>query len=134
MEGFEPTSSSVGYAPNHDSMVTVALSDKQSSSEHTQPDWRTLEIPPTPVEMTHLEKESEDSFGPMPLRDAARATPIPETTGADKAGRTGEMYDNEVNWEKLDKTEEQEPRGEGSDEVSVTSFRGILEWVLTFLT
>ncbi|KAI3112332.1 hypothetical protein CBS147333_3762 [Penicillium roqueforti] len=116
MEGFEPTSSSVGYAPNHDSMVTVALSDNQSSSEHTQPDWRTLEIPPTPVEMTHLEKESEDSFGPMPLRDAARTTPTPETTSADKAGKTREMFDNEVNWEKLDKTEEQEPRGEGSDE------------------
>jgi hypothetical protein len=114
-------------------MVTVALSDNQSSSEHTQPDWRTLDIPPTPVEMSHLEKESEESFGQVPLQDAARTTPTPETPDADRERPTGEMFDNELDWENLDKTEEQEPRGEGSDEVSVTSCR-ILERVLTFLT
>lgn len=118
MEVSEPASPSVRHAPNHDSMVTVALSDNQSSSEHTQPDWRTLDIPPTPVEMSHLEKESEESFGPVPLQDAARTTPTPETPGADRERQTGEMFDNEVDWENLDKTEEQEPRGEGSDEVS----------------
>lgn len=127
MEGSEPEYPSASHAPNHDSMVTVALSDNQSSSEHTQPDWRTLNIPPTPVEMTHLEKESEESFGPVPLQDAARTTPTPETPGADRGRQTGEMFDNEVDWENLDKTEEQEPRGEGSDEVSVTSFQRILE-------
>ncbi|CAI7598811.1 unnamed protein product [Penicillium viridicatum] len=116
MEGSEPEYPSVSHAPNHDSMVTVALSDNQSNSEHTQPDWRTLNIPPTPVEMTHLEKESEESFGPVPLQDAARTTPTPETPGADSGRQTGEMFDNEVDWENLDKTEEQEPRGEGSDE------------------
>ncbi|KAJ5503819.1 hypothetical protein N7463_006693 [Penicillium fimorum] len=112
MEGFEPASPSA-HALNHDSMVTVALS---SSSEHTQPDWRTLDIPPTPVEMSHLEKESEDSFGPVPLQDAARTTPTPETPGVDRERQTGEMFDNEADWENLDKTEEREPRGEGSDE------------------
>ncbi|CAG8900838.1 unnamed protein product [Penicillium egyptiacum] len=116
MEFSEPVSPSVRHAPNHDSMVTVALSDNQSSSEHTQPDWRTLDIPPTPVEMSHLEKESEESFGPVPLQDAARTTPTPETPGADGEMQTGETFDNEVDWENLDKTEEQEPRGEGSDE------------------
>jgi hypothetical protein len=119
MEGSEPTSPSA-HAPNHDSMVTVALSDKQSSSEHTQPEWRTLDIPPTPMEMSHLEKESEDSFGPMPLQDAAKITPILEDEGANGVRQTGEMFDNEADWENLDKTEEQEPRGEGSDEVSDT--------------
>ncbi|KAJ5448592.1 Protein of unknown function DUF3405 [Penicillium cf. griseofulvum] len=116
MEGLESASPSVSHAPNHDSMVTVALSDNQSSSEHTQPDWRTLDIPPTPVEMSHLEKESEESFGPVPLQDAARTTPTPETPGVGRERRTGEMFDNEVDWENLDKTEEREPRGEGSDE------------------
>ncbi|KAJ5477610.1 Protein of unknown function DUF3405 [Penicillium desertorum] len=116
MEVSEPANPSVRHAPNHDSMVTVALSDNQSSSEHTQPDWRTLDIPPTPVEMSHLEKESEESFGPVPLQDAARTTPTPETPGADRERQTGEMFDNELDWDNLDKTEEQEPRGEGSDE------------------
>ncbi|KGO74231.1 hypothetical protein PITC_084780 [Penicillium italicum] len=116
MEGSEPVCPSVSHALNHDSMVTVALSDNQSSSEHTQPEWRTLDIPPTPVEMSHLKKESEECFGPVPLQDAARITPTPEPPGPNRGRRTGEMFDNEGDWENLDKTEEQEPRGEGSDE------------------
>jgi hypothetical protein len=78
--------------------------------------------------MSHLEKESEESFGPVPLQDAARTTPTPETPGGGRERQAGEMYDNEVDWENLDKTEEQEPRGEGSDEVSVTSCHRILEF------
>jgi hypothetical protein len=108
-------------------MVTVALSDNQSSSEHSQPDWRTLDIPPTPVEMTHFEKESEETFGPVPLQDAARTIPTSEndmpTPGSNGERKEGEMFDNEVDWENLDKTEEQEPRGEGSDEVRDTGYR-----------
>ncbi|KAJ5544488.1 hypothetical protein N7461_006792 [Penicillium sp. DV-2018c] len=115
MEGSEPTSPTA-HAPNHDSMVTVALSDKLSNSEHTQPDWRTLDIPPTPIEMTHLEKESEDPFGAMLPQDAANITPTLENEGANGVRQTGEMFDNEADWENLDRTEEQEPRGEGSDE------------------
>lgn len=126
MEGFEPASSG-HHAPNHDSMVTVALSDNQSSSEHTQPDWRTLDIPPTPVEMSHLEKESEQAFGPVPLRDATRTTPTPENRGTIEERKLGEMFDNEGDWDNLDKTEEKEPRGEGSDEVSVSCGRSVLE-------
>ncbi|KAG0160848.1 hypothetical protein PDIDSM_8379 [Penicillium digitatum] len=113
MEYSEPASPSSSHAPNHDSMVTVALSDNQSSSEHIQPDWRTLDIPPTPVEISHLEKESEESLEPAPL---ARTTPHPQSLGADRGRQTGDMFDNETDWETLDKTEEQEPRGEGSDE------------------
>jgi hypothetical protein len=127
MGAAEPTSPSTPHAPNHDSMVTVALSDNQSSSEHSQPDWRTLDIPPTPVEMTHFEKESEETFGPVPLQDAARTIPTSEndmpTPGSNGERKEGEMFDNEVDWENLDKTEEQEPRGEGSDEVRDTGYR-----------
>jgi hypothetical protein len=105
-------------------MVTVSLSDIQSNSEHTQPDWRNLDIPPTPVESTHEAEGNHtktESFGPMALRDAARTTPTPvdepptPTSTEDRA--LDEEADNEVDWENLEKTEEQEPRGEGSDEV-----------------
>ncbi|KAJ5779847.1 hypothetical protein N7457_007567 [Penicillium paradoxum] len=116
MEHSEPTSPSARHAPDHDSMVTVALSDNQSSSEHTQPDWRTLDIPPTPIEMSHPEKESEEAFEPVPLRHAARTTPTPQNRDSNGGRQPGEMFDNEGDWENLDKTEEQEPRGEGSDE------------------
>lgn len=135
----EPMSPSVPHAPNHDSMVTVALSDKQSSSEHTQPEWCTLNVPPSPLEMTHLE-ESEGSTGPVPLQDAARTTPTPEddmpTPGANSERQEAEMSDNdnEVDWENLDKTEEQEPRGEGSDEVGGSSGFWNRNGALTFLS
>lgn len=110
-------------------MVTVSLSDIQSNSEHTQPDWRSLDIPPTPVESAH-EYESDpkrstvESLGPMPLQDAAKTTSVP-TDGpptpkiADQPNKPDEAEaDNDVDWENLEKTEEQEPRGEGSDDVS----------------
>ncbi|KAJ5679905.1 hypothetical protein N7462_008149 [Penicillium macrosclerotiorum] len=112
------------HAPNHDSMVTVSL----SNSEHSQPDWRTLDIPPTPIEASHdieATKMKTESFGPMPLQDAARSTPTPRdepptpTSLADGSGedtRGEEDTDTEADWENLDKTEEQEPRGESSDE------------------
>lgn len=119
MEKSEPTSPVAPHAPNHDSMVTVSLSDIQSSSEHTQPDWRNLDIPPTPVNASH----EGDSFGPMPLQDAARTSPVPvsepTTPTATRDNKDAEEEtDNEVDWENLEKTEEKEPRGEGSDEVS----------------
>ncbi len=110
-------------------MVTVSLSDIQSNSEHTQPDWRTLNIPPTPVQATHepeAMKSKTESFGPMALLDAARTTPTavdepPTPTSASPSSvdvvQSGEEVDSEVDWEKLDRTEEQEPRGEGSDNV-----------------
>ena len=115
MEGPEPVSPGP-HALNHDSMVTVSLSDIQSSSEHTQPDWRNLDIPPTPVVASHMEET--DSFGPG-IQDG-RTTPTPEddmpTPDANEEKQL-EEGDNDVNWENLDKTEEQEPRGEGSDDV-----------------
>lgn len=124
MDNSEPASPAVPHAPNHDSMVTVSLSDIQSNSEHTQPDWRTLDIPPTPVESSHESEANHNrtqSFGPQALRDAAKTTPVPldePPTPTTAEGKTAdEDSDNEVDWENLEKTEEQEPRGEGSDEV-----------------
>ncbi|KAJ5623594.1 hypothetical protein N7490_012199 [Penicillium lividum] len=110
-----------GHALNHDSMVTVSLSDIQSSSEHTQPDWRTLEIPPTPVATTHksdANRNVADSFGPM-LRDTAQSSQRPtdpSTPTSAEPRNVEEDMDHEVDWVNLDKTEEQEPRGEGSDD------------------
>ncbi|CAI7602320.1 unnamed protein product [Penicillium manginii] len=115
MENSEPPSPAP-HAPNHDSMVTVALSDNQSSSEHTQPEWRNLDIPSTPVNNTH----EGESFGPMALQDAARTTPVPisepSTPTATRDKDVEEEIDNEVDWTNLEKTEEKEPRGEGSDD------------------
>lgn len=100
-------------------MVTVALSDNQSSSEHTQPEWCNLDIPSTPVNTTH----QGESFGPMALQDAAKITPVPvsepstPTATRDQDHVHVEETDNEVDWANLEKTEEKEPRGEGSDDV-----------------
>lgn len=124
MSNSEPASPAVPRAPNHDSMVTVSLSDIQSNSEHTQPDWRSLDIPPTPLE-SKFESESNQnrpqSFGPQALQDAAKAAPLPvdepPTPTTIEHKTLDEEMDNEVDWENLEKTEEQEPRGEGSDEV-----------------
>ncbi|KAJ5930238.1 hypothetical protein N7466_005731 [Penicillium verhagenii] len=117
-----PTSPHGPHAPNHDSMVTVALSDKQSNSEHTQPDWRTIDIPSTPVQSSYrsdANRNTADSFGPIPLRDAAKTNPLatePSTPTATEPRQLDEDMEHEVDWENLDKTEEQEPRGEGSDD------------------
>ncbi|KAJ6107025.1 hypothetical protein N7512_010542 [Penicillium capsulatum] len=105
-------------------MVTVSLSDIQSNSEHTQPDWKNLDIPPTPVEESQtskpLSREATKSFGPVALQDAARTIPAPidepTTPTLPKDDHADEDADLEVDWENLEKTEEQEPRGEGSDD------------------
>ncbi|KAF7114560.1 hypothetical protein CNMCM5793_009205 [Aspergillus hiratsukae] len=112
--------------PNHtDSMVTVPLSDVQSNSEHSQPDWRTLDIPRTPVEST-LPGENDVYGGDdveretTPTRDCVKTELATDCTSAAPSvrSRSSEEYErgDAVNWEELDKTEEQETRGEGSDE------------------
>ncbi|KAE8354012.1 rab-GTPase-TBC domain-containing protein [Aspergillus coremiiformis] len=105
-----------------DSMVTVPLSDKQSNSEHTQPDWRMLDIPQTPIEITAPTEDSVDAD------EFARATPTRDsenpiqqhTYRASIVSRSSEeIFRGEadgLDWKELDKSEEQEPRGEGSDE------------------
>lgn len=107
-----------------DSMVTVPLSDVQSSSENTQPDWRTLDIPQTPIEVTSPTGESVDADEPTsttPTRDPEQQILQPRTYRASIVSRSSEeIFRGEVDgvdWRELDKSEEQEPRGEGSDEV-----------------
>lgn len=114
MDDTEPTSPGAPHAGNPtDSMVTVSLSDIQSNSEHSQPD-----CPQTPVEDRQVESETtykteEESISPVPLRDAVNATPVPADEDDLDEGENLDLVD----WENLEKTEEQEPRGEGSDEV-----------------
>ncbi|GMF79769.1 unnamed protein product [Aspergillus oryzae] len=109
-----------------DSMVTVPLSDVQSSSEHTQPDWRTLDIPQTPIEVTSPTGESVDDDEPTsttPTRDSEPQILQPRTYRASVVSRSSEeIFRGDidgVDWRELDKSEEQEPRGEGSDEVRI---------------
>lgn len=88
---------------NRDSMVTVPLSDVQSNSEHTQSDWRSLDIPVTPTDPNALKSD--------PAGGSSTRSPSSERND------TGDEAEGDVDWAQLDKTEEQEPRGEGSDEV-----------------
>ncbi|KAA8649675.1 hypothetical protein EYZ11_008142 [Aspergillus tanneri] len=108
-------------APNHahtDSMVTVSLS---SNSEHTQPDWRTLEIPQTPVELTSppMENPSANETEKITTPTLEPVKPA-SSSGASIRSRSSDELDrgdgDMVDWEELEKTEEQEPRREGSDE------------------
>ncbi|KAE8148893.1 rab-GTPase-TBC domain-containing protein [Aspergillus avenaceus] len=105
-----------------DSMVTVPLSDVQSNSEHSQPEWRTLSIPQTPIEVTSPTQENIPADDPTakttPTRDSK---PIlqPHTYRASIRSRSsGEIFRGEegVDWQELERSEEQEPRTEGSDE------------------
>ncbi|KAB8068957.1 rab-GTPase-TBC domain-containing protein [Aspergillus leporis] len=107
-----------------DSMVTVPLSDIQSNSEHTQPDWRTLDIPQTPIEVTSPTEESVNADDPTtrttPTRDSDKPILQPHTYRSSIVSRSSEeIFRGDVDgvdWQELDKSEEQEPRGEGSDE------------------
>jgi hypothetical protein len=110
-----------------DSMVTVPLSDIQSNSEHTQPDWRTLDIPQTPIEVTSPTEESVNADDPTtrttPTRDSDKPILQPHTYRSSIVSRSSEeIFRGDVDgvdWQELDKSEEQEPRGEGSDEVRI---------------
>ncbi|PYH92306.1 hypothetical protein BO71DRAFT_400651 [Aspergillus ellipticus CBS 707.79] len=106
-----------------DSMVTVPLT---SNSEHTQPDWRTLDIPRTPVDVTSPTREhpstDENDSKTAPTLEPARSDLEPSSTGGDASSirsrhsEDRDRKDDIVDWEELEKTEEQEPRCEGSDE------------------
>lgn len=105
-----------------DSMVTVPLT---SNSEHTQPDWRTLEIPQTPVDVTSPTQEhsGETDSKTTPTQEPPRVdlAPSPNCDDASsirsRSSAERDRKDDAVDWEELEKTEEQEPRCEGSDEV-----------------
>lgn len=117
-----------------DSMVTVPLSDRQSLSESIATEF---DSPTTPID----EKADQVSF--MGTATQVDLTPKSELTGrVVETSITGDMkrsssisneavnntqdgYESSsstesaggVDWEKLDKSEEQEPRTQGTDEV-----------------
>ncbi|KAK1147521.1 hypothetical protein N8T08_000862 [Aspergillus melleus] len=103
--------------PNHahsDSMVTVSLS---SNSEHTQPEWRTLDIPRTPVEVTSPATDEDSETKTTPKLGPAKSVRGAGTSIRSRSSEDGDRGDGDmVDWEELEKTEEQEPRREGSDE------------------
>ncbi|KAL3476534.1 GTPase activating protein [Aspergillus californicus] len=96
---------------NHtDSMVTVPLS---SNSEDTQPEWRTLDIPQTPVKATTPSDDEIDTKTTPTSAKPDLGTELVHTRNS------AEIFEGDaVDWEELEKTEEQEPRMEGSDETT----------------
>ncbi|OJJ82633.1 putative GTPase activating protein (Evi5) [Aspergillus glaucus CBS 516.65] len=88
---------------NTDSMVTVPLSEVQFDSEHTQPEWRSLNIPQTPA----------DPVSPTQSENGAKSDAGNSSRRSQCSDRG---MDDEVDWAELDRTEEQEPRGEDADE------------------
>lgn len=106
-----PTTATTGQnnhndGTNTDSMVTVPLSDVQSNSEHSQPEWRSLNIPLTPA----------DPVSPTQSDNGAKSDAGNSMRRSQYSDRV-DATEDEVDWAELDKTEEQEPRGEGADEV-----------------
>ncbi|KAL2869739.1 putative GTPase activating protein (Evi5) [Aspergillus lucknowensis] len=98
-----------------DSMVTVPLSP---NSEDTQPDWRTLDIPQTPVDAPlHSDDEIDPKATPTPAKPDLESELARSRVGED-VDRTDGQDGDAVDWEELEKTEEQEPRMEGSDETT----------------
>lgn len=101
---------------NTDSMVTVPLSDIQSNHEHSPSDWRSIDVPPTPpVDLVSpTEQRHDNGLKSGDLGGSALRSPTSDRNDASDA--EGDVVD----WAQLDKTEEQEPRGESSDEVGRT--------------
>jgi hypothetical protein len=120
-----------------DSMVTVALSDRQSSVIGDEDEPGSIELPTTPV------AEKEDDYFSQETEGEADTTPKNESTiKLAVATLEGDALEGDnhcstelepekssnppsptgsdgVDWEKLDKTEEQEPRTDTSDEVGI---------------
>lgn len=95
--------------------MTVPLSDIQSNSEHSQPDWCSLDIPPTPpIDLASpTEQQSNNGLKSSDVGDSPLRSPSSERNDASDA--EGDVVD----WAQLDKTEEREPRGRSSDEVCI---------------
>jgi hypothetical protein len=116
-----------------DSMVTVPLSDRHSTSNEPSCDSRTLDIPETPIEEKaegegRMEGDGEELDGTPKSDNTSRISPEPEerreSASSTQSQRARNSHDpvspaesDGVDWEKLDKTEEQEPRNEATDEV-----------------
>lgn len=117
-----------------DSMVTVPLSDRQSMSADGSAD---LDIPTTPVDgkgdqFSFFTTVKETDLTPKNeavgrtdeafirenrTRSSTSLNDAPDITHEGYESSSSTESDGGVDWEKLDKSEEQEPRTEGSDEV-----------------
>ena len=101
-------------------MVTVSLSDAQSNSDPSHPDWRS--IPQTPVENApEMDTEGVTDTAPPhaleselhPNQDQA----VPSIRSPQDNVDQEDVENDVVDWAELERTEEQEPRNEQSDEV-----------------
>lgn len=116
-----------------DSMVTVPLSPNSerarelSQVDLARPDWQTQDVPQTAIAIT-APSESAPESAPDNDDDDAKTLLEPvayqaSTPSSIRSRSSEEMPRSEVDWEELDRTEEQEPRGDSSDEVCSTTNR-----------
>jgi hypothetical protein len=122
-----------GHPMAHDSMVTVRLSEPPTLTvdtkvlEHGNRD--TVEhIKGQEVPELIQEEESTQEESPTITMVDPNGNEVTSPTGSEsvasrdpesrRGSDTSEESAEEVNWEELEKTEEQEPRDEGSDDVS----------------
>lgn len=112
----------LGNRPNTDSMVTVPLSDAQSNADASHPDWSSPNTPQTPAggfagahDQPTMTQASSGPLEPELEEQDSTVGPsvLPDTDGMHQDDVHGDVVD----WAELEKTEEQEPRGEQSDEV-----------------
>jgi len=144
------------HAMPHDSMVTVRLSEPPSltidtkilaesfdedSSEHTK-------VQSTPDIILDSVEDDIQEDSPRITRMDPNGNEITSPTGSESAAsqdgesRTGSdssgpSEEGGVNWEELEKTEEQEPRDQGSDDVSlgISAYLDFADWpVYCFIT
>ena len=103
----------------HDSMVTVRLSEPQLTV-----DTKSAEVVPEEAggdELSAEAAELEEIDESLTITTQERSGNEPESAiSRDAESRRGSDSSegaDEVNWEELEKTEEQEPRDQGSDDV-----------------
>lgn len=137
-----------GQAMQHDSMVTVRLSEppiltldtkRHSGRINTHGELKTSEEIKTPTDKRQTITSIMDATGKEIETDSVEGSPritmvdpngneVPTPTGSESAEsehngsrRGSDSSDTsveEVNWEELEKTEEQQPRTQDSDDVS----------------
>jgi len=125
----------------HDSMVTIRLSEPPptltvdtASNVHRAIQQRQIpEIVAESAEMNTIEEREESPQITMIDPNGDVVSPSGSESGSDNNGESRRGSDSsdtseEVNWEELEKTEEQEPRDQGSDDVSclLHQFRNIM--------
>ncbi|KAL4914984.1 rab-GTPase-TBC domain-containing protein [Aspergillus aurantiobrunneus] len=115
MEQTDQTPSRPRTLQNTDSMVTVPLSP---NSQDAQSDWRTLESPQTPVDTTPPSDDETDSKTTPTSAKPDLRTELSHSRVSEENDQTDGLEGDAVDWEELEKTEEQEPRSEGSDETT----------------